>query len=158
MKYHLERAINVITRVENEHLDYTAQMKRLEDVASRFAPLMHRLDTNLPSIQEELGLPRYNSQLPTGDHKGNNLFLDGKLQSHPLYLNDHLGDEKNDENERKSSPRILLIEDEPLEEKEGNSQNKSFNSRIGNQDPDDRRRRRKSDETVIVNSAVCTVS
>jgi hypothetical protein len=57
MKYHLEKAITVITRIENEHLDYTAQMRRLEDVASRFGPLMHRLDMGLPSIQSELGLP-----------------------------------------------------------------------------------------------------
>lgn len=110
MKYHLDRAINVITRIESEHLDYSAQMKRLEDVASRFAPLMHRLDTNLPSIQQELGLPAFNTQL--NDHDNHNLF------QKPLLLPD-FSEEKCDEIERKSSPKIFLLEDENLEDNSG---------------------------------------
>ena len=58
LQHHLEKGISVITRIETEHLDYQVQMRRLQDVAARFAPLMHRLDCSLPNIQSELGLPR----------------------------------------------------------------------------------------------------
>lgn len=57
MRHHLERAVQIISRIESEHLDYQAQMRRLQDVASRFAPMMSRLDGCLPSIQQELDLP-----------------------------------------------------------------------------------------------------
>ncbi|CAE7480023.1 unnamed protein product, partial [Symbiodinium microadriaticum] len=57
MRHHLEKAVQVISRIEAEHLDYQMQMRRLQDVAARFAPMMNRLDGFLPSIQRELDLP-----------------------------------------------------------------------------------------------------
>ena len=57
MRHHLEKAIQIISRIEAEHLDYQMQLRRLQDVASRFAPMMRRLDGCLPSIQTELDMP-----------------------------------------------------------------------------------------------------
>jgi hypothetical protein len=57
LKHHLEKAVAIISRIESEHLDYQVQMRRLQDVAARFAPMMHRLDGFLPAIQQELSLP-----------------------------------------------------------------------------------------------------
>jgi hypothetical protein len=109
MKYHLERAITVITRIENEHLDYRAQMRRLEDVASRFAPLMHRLDNNLPSIQQELGLPLINSQL---GQISDGLF-EKSPANHRLLENSsspNLSPKQEELAHPKNSPRVQLLE------------------------------------------------
>jgi hypothetical protein len=43
LKHHTDRVISIITRIETEHLDYDTQMRRLQDVASRFQPLMSRV-------------------------------------------------------------------------------------------------------------------
>jgi hypothetical protein len=45
VKHHIERAVAVISRIDTDHLDYESQLKRLQDVAERFDPLMERLDT-----------------------------------------------------------------------------------------------------------------
>lgn len=135
MKYHLEKAIHVITRIENEHLDYNAQMKRLEDVAARFAPLMHRLDTNLPSIQQELGLPLVNTQLGgtgTGEGRGELFDQSNGNRQGTLALRDVAEEKKSshdyhgnregkggdnssspgDEIDEKMVPRVEFLEDE----------------------------------------------
>jgi hypothetical protein len=104
MKYHLERATSIITRIENEHLDYNAQMKRLEDVATRFAPLMHRLDTNLPSIQQELGLPSLSTLLPS---KAEGKFQDRSQFKEPFLLENNPGETVDE----KSHPRVELVEE-----------------------------------------------
>jgi hypothetical protein len=116
MKYHLERATSVITRIENEHLDYNAQMKRLEDVATRFAPLMHRLDTNLPSIQQELGLAPAMGILPPSRAEAKC----DKSRGSPLLLGNIPGDIFEDQ--AKGDPRVEEVsegeEDDKKEAKE----------------------------------------
>lgn len=57
VKYHVDKAVAVISKIETEHLDYEAQLRRLQDVGQRFGPLMNRLDNSLPLIQQELNLP-----------------------------------------------------------------------------------------------------
>lgn len=63
LKHHSDLAVAVINQIDTDHLDYETQMKRLLDVASRFQPLMSRVNNSLPQIQEELGLPVHNSTL-----------------------------------------------------------------------------------------------
>eukprot|EP01041_Mallomonas_annulata_P009148 gene9148-18955_t len=58
-RHHGEKALLSISRIDTEHLDYEAQMLRLQDVAARFQPLMQRIGTNLPLIQNELQLPTH---------------------------------------------------------------------------------------------------
>jgi hypothetical protein len=131
MKYHLEKAIHVITRIENEHLDYNAQMRRLADVAARFAPLMHRLDANLPSIQEELGLPLINTQLGDGsaNEGGGGLFDQSKSAGGTLFLKETAEEKQSghgsgyhsqhrDGMEEKQLPRVEFLEDGDLHEQE----------------------------------------
>jgi hypothetical protein len=57
VKFHIDKAVNLIGLIDTEHLDYETQMRRLRDVHARFQPLMNRIDGNLCSIQEELSLP-----------------------------------------------------------------------------------------------------
>lgn len=124
MKYHLEKAINVITRIENEHLDYNAQMRRLEDVAARFAPLMHRLDTNLPSIQQELGLPMINTQLGGGNHESKGESFDQSANRKETLALKNIAEEKKnhyqeqdehfgEELDEKMVPRVEFLDDIP---------------------------------------------
>jgi hypothetical protein len=55
-RYHIENCISIIAAIESEHLDYDAQMRRLQDVMMRFQPFMTRVDASLPSIQSELDI------------------------------------------------------------------------------------------------------
>jgi hypothetical protein len=55
-KHHGNLTIGIITTIENEHLDYTTQLSRLQDVKSRFTPFMNRVYGSIESIQSELGL------------------------------------------------------------------------------------------------------
>lgn len=57
LQVHADKAINIINRIETDHLEYETQMRRLQDVASRFQPIMTRVGGSLPMIQQELGLP-----------------------------------------------------------------------------------------------------
>ena len=75
--HHADQATAIISKVQREHLDYDAQMRRLQEVLlfgsklasfrmssyghllsaqvmSRFGPLMERIDSYLPGIQREL--------------------------------------------------------------------------------------------------------
>lgn len=56
-RFHLNKSVETICRIEHEHLDKDIQMRRLQDVASRFAPFMAKVGSSLPTIQKELGLP-----------------------------------------------------------------------------------------------------
>lgn len=70
MTHHITKSISLISRIDIEHLDRETQMKRLQQVAARFQPLLTRLDMSLPNIRNELNLPTYDrgqDQLNTGD-------------------------------------------------------------------------------------------
>jgi hypothetical protein len=61
LRHHADMTVNVITKIENEHLDYDTQLKRLQDVASRFQPFMSRVVGSIENIQSELGLRVHSS-------------------------------------------------------------------------------------------------
>jgi hypothetical protein len=99
-KYHLQKAIEVISRIEIEHLDREVQMRRLQDVAARFSPLMNRLKLSLPVIQNELGLP---SQIPDCDN------LIGSDLTPTFAIEDN---NSNNEEKRTENDKVVLIVDE----------------------------------------------
>jgi hypothetical protein len=72
VRFHIEKCVGIISVIETEHLDYEAQVRRLRDVTARFQPLMNRIDCNLSSIQEELGLTYSKSE----DHRSENMLAD----------------------------------------------------------------------------------
>ena len=80
LKHHVEVAVNIINRIETEHLDYEMQMRRLMDVASRFDPFMERVNRALPQIQEELGLPVHKTAITGHDDKLRIDYKDQKLK------------------------------------------------------------------------------
>lgn len=56
VRHHTEKALQIILRIEADHLDLSVQKRRLNEVASRFLPLLNRVDNALPQIRKELGM------------------------------------------------------------------------------------------------------
>ncbi|KAJ1423520.1 hypothetical protein B484DRAFT_451858, partial [Ochromonadaceae sp. CCMP2298] len=81
VRFHVDRAVALISLIDSEHLDYETQMRRLRDVHARFAPLMSRIDSSLVNIHQELDLP-VSSHL---QQQQQGLQLQG-LQDQPLQL------------------------------------------------------------------------
>jgi hypothetical protein len=57
VKFHVEKALGVISIIETDHLDFETQMRRLKDVYARFQPFMNRVGPSLQDITAELDLP-----------------------------------------------------------------------------------------------------
>lgn len=78
-RHHIDQAVATIGRLETEHLDREAQLRRLRDVAARFEPFMRRIDGSLPQIQRELGLPLHlvNHSGANGDEDYDNRVASG---------------------------------------------------------------------------------
>jgi hypothetical protein len=54
VRHHTERALGVIAKIDGDHLDYEAQLRRLQDVTQRFAPLLCRLDNRCVPLHQHI--------------------------------------------------------------------------------------------------------
>ena len=94
VKFHVEKALGIITVIETDHLDYEAQMRRLKDVFARFQPFMSRVGPSLTGIASELGLPP--PQYTFSDFNANDKLMPG---NQPLLLkNGDVSEYKDDRN------------------------------------------------------------